>query len=89
MMSRVKPPRSAFLNFPLGRQCGKPHDAPLQTAILKDALGVLNSATSPGEIVDLPYEWGEPFDFSAFLKGIEQMLQQEGGRVQTWQPESK
>lgn len=84
MMHRVKPPRSAFLNFPLGRQCGGPHDAELQTRILKDALRVLATAMEPGEIVDLPYEWDEPFDFSTFLEDLESMLQEEGGIVQTW-----
>lgn len=86
MMARVKPPRSAFLNFPLGHQCGKPHDIDLQTRILKEALSVLTAASSPGEIVDLPYEWDASFDFSDFMKGIEQMLQEEDGTQQSWQP---
>jgi len=84
MMQRVKPPRSAFLNFPLGRQCGKPLDSFLQTRILKDTLRVLATATEPGEIVDLPYEWDEPFDFSTFLQDLESMLQEEGDVAQTW-----
>jgi hypothetical protein len=85
MMSQVKPPRSAFLNFPLGRQCGKPNNGALQTRILKDALDVLATATAPGAIVDLPYEWDEPFDFSGFLKDLESMLQEEGSTPQDWQ----
>ncbi len=85
-MAQVKPPRSAFLNFPLGHQCGKPHDADLQTRILKDTLNVLATAAHPGEIVDLPYEWEMPFDFSDFLKNLEYMLQEEGGTPQEWQP---
>jgi hypothetical protein len=87
MMAQVKPPRSAFLNFPLGHQCGKPHDVDLQTRILKDALKVLARVTEPGDIVDLPYEWDTPFDFSEFLKGLEHMLQEEGGTAQEWKPE--
>jgi len=87
MMEQVKPPRSAFLNFPLGHQCGKPHDAGLQTRILRDALNVLATAACPGEIVDLPYEWDGPFDFSDFMKGLEQMLNEEGGTPQEWQPQ--
>lgn len=86
-MERVRPPRGAFLNFPLGHQCGKPHDPALQKRILKDALRVLATATAPGEIVDLPYEWDQPFDFSTFLKDLERMLQEEGGQVQEWQPQ--
>ena len=85
-MRNVKPPRSVFLNFPLGRQCGKPNDRSLQRQILKDALRVLETATEQGEVVDLPYEWGEPFDFSTFLQDIESMLQEEDGEPQSWQP---
>ena len=87
MMAQVKPPRSAFLNFPLGHQCGKPHDPDLQARILKDALNLLTTASSPGEIVDLPYEWDTSFDFSDFMKGLEHMLQEEDGTPQEWQPE--
>jgi len=53
----VKPPRSVFLNFPMGRQTGKPFDKALQTRILKDAFNALKTITVPGAIVDLPYEW--------------------------------
>ena len=53
----VKPPRSVFLNFPMGRQAGKPFDKALQTRILKDALAALETITVPGAIIDLPYEW--------------------------------
>jgi len=87
MMARVKPPRNAFLNFPLGHQCGKPHDVDLQTRILKDALKVLATASNPGEIVDLSYEWDTSFDFSDFMKNLEHMLQEEGDTPQEWQPE--
>ena len=87
MMAQVKPPRGVFLNFPLGHQCGKPHDVALQTSILKDALNVLTIASSPGEIVDLAYEWDTSFDFSDFMQSLEQMLQEEGGTPQDWQTE--
>ncbi|RJP65287.1 MAG: hypothetical protein C4532_18010 [Candidatus Abyssobacteria bacterium SURF_17] len=86
-MARVKPPRSAFLNFPLGHQCGRPHDVSLQARVLKDALNVLTTAAHPGEIVDLPYEWDTPFAFSDFMKALESMLQEEGATPQDWQPE--
>ncbi len=86
MMSQVKPPRSAFINFPLGRQCGRPHDVDLQTRILKDALGVLVTAKIPGKIVDLQYEWDEPFDFASFLRDLQDMLQEENSTVREWKP---
>jgi hypothetical protein len=86
MMTQVKPPRSVFLNFPLGHQCGRPHDVQLQTRILKDAINVLAAATTPGDIVDLPYEWDRPFDFSGFLQDIQAMIQEENGVPQDWTP---
>jgi hypothetical protein len=86
MMSQVKPPRSAFINYPLGRQCGRPHDVDLQTRILEDALSVLVTARDPGEIVDLGYEWNEPFDFAGFLRDMQDMLREEGSTVQEWKP---
>jgi hypothetical protein len=86
MMSQVKPPRSAFIDFPLGHQCGRPHDADLQTRIVEDALNLLATARTPGSIVDLPYEWGEPFDFAGFLRGMEDMLREENITVQEWKP---
>ena len=73
-----------FLNFPLGRSCGKPDDVRLQVPILQDALRALAGARNPGEIVDLPYEWGEPFDFAGFLHDLEEMLRAESSTVQEW-----
>jgi hypothetical protein len=57
---RVRPPRSAFLNFPLGNQAGPPGRPDLQREIVKSALALLVSATNPGEIVALPLEWPDP-----------------------------
>ena len=54
---RVRPPRSAFLNFPLGNQAGPPGRPDLQREIVKRALALLESTKEPGEIVELPFEW--------------------------------
>jgi len=86
MMERVKPPRAAFLNFPLGHQCGKVNDKDLQLNILKAALGLLETASNPGEIVDLSFEWGQPFSWQSFMSGLEEMLKEEGSEVQEWGP---
>jgi hypothetical protein len=86
MMARIKPPRAAFVNFPLGRQCGKPNDGVMQKNILRDALTILLTATSPGEIVNLPYEWDEPFDWPGFRESLKEMLEAEGRPVQEWKP---
>ena len=63
MMAQVKPPRPAFVNFPMGHQCGKAFDKELQTNIIKDALNTLKTLEEPGQIVDLPYDWGEEFTY--------------------------
>ncbi len=57
--SAIKPPRAVFVNFPLGHQAGKPFDPEGQTKIILDALRVLDTATSPGTLVQLQYKWDE------------------------------
>lgn len=59
----VKPPRSVFLNFPLGHQTGKPHQPELQRQIVREALGCFETIRRPGEIIELPYVW-DPNDRS-------------------------
>jgi hypothetical protein len=85
-MEQVKPPRSLFVNFPLGHQCGKPRDVELQTRILKDALEILAAASAPGDIMDFSSEWDEPFDFATFMQDTQDMLQQEESSIQDWKP---
>ncbi len=60
--SQVKPPRTVFVNFPMGNPFGRPFDRVQQRAILLDALRRLEDARFGGELIDLPYEWGEEFD---------------------------
>lgn len=55
----VKPPRAVFVNFPLGHQAGKPFDHEGQTRVILDVLHVLETATTPGTLVQLPYKWDE------------------------------
>lgn len=56
---RVKPPRAAFVNFPLGNQTGRPGDTEEQRGIVRDALTSAYSMTEPGTVTILPYEWDE------------------------------
>jgi D-proline reductase (dithiol) PrdB len=58
LTAQVKPPRAVFVNFPMGNAFGRPGDADGQRRILKDALALAESATTPGALVDLPYDWG-------------------------------
>jgi hypothetical protein len=86
MMARLCSPRGVFINFPLGHQCGKPQDVDLQVRILKETLTVLSTATEPGQIVDLPYEWDGPFAWEDYSKDIQAMLEEQGGVAQEWKP---
>ena len=83
-MAKVRPPRSGFVNFPLGHTCGKPKDIDLQTRIVKDALRILVTSTAPGQILDLPYEWGVPFDWATYRQDVQDMLEEEGAPPQEW-----
>jgi len=65
----------------------QPHDVDLQTRILEDALSILVTARNPGNIVDLQYEWDEPFDFPGFLRDMQDMLREEESTLQEWKPE--
>jgi hypothetical protein len=56
----VKPPRSFFVNYPLGHTAGKPFDGENQMAILKSALGRAGEITEPGTIMELPLVWDDP-----------------------------
>jgi len=86
MMARLMAPRNVFVDFPLGHQCGKPNDVELQTKILKDTLNVLASATTPGEMVDLPYKWDKPFTWTVFMQELMQMHKEEGTSMPEWKP---
>ncbi|MBZ5496844.1 MAG: hypothetical protein LAP85_10620 [Acidobacteriia bacterium] len=50
-------PRAVALRFPLGNPFGAAMDAPMQERILKDALQLLESVETPGQVLTLPYEW--------------------------------
>jgi hypothetical protein len=87
-MALVNLPRSVFVDFPLGRQCGKPNDTELQMSILRDALDTLVKANAPGQIVDLSYEWEEPFDWESFKQDVEAMIAEERSTAREWSPKS-
>lgn len=55
----VRPPRAAFVDFPLGHTAGRPFERDEQRAIVRGALSLLGTATEPGRIVDLPVTWAE------------------------------
>lgn len=53
----VRPPRTAFVDFPLGHTSGRPFERAEQQAIVLGALSLLETAPAPGQIVDLPFTW--------------------------------
>ena len=59
----VRPPRSLFVNFPMGNSFGKAGDTAMQTKILRVALNLAVTATEPGVLVDLPIAWHEEFEY--------------------------
>jgi len=59
LTQQVLPPRSVFVNFPMGNPFGRPGDTSMQRDILLETLRLAETATEPGVLVDLPYDWGE------------------------------
>jgi hypothetical protein len=57
IMSKVVPPRAAFVNHPVGRTFGAPHDRERNVAVLAKALAELAQVTQPGMIRDLGCDW--------------------------------
>ena len=58
----VRPPRSMFMNFPMGNPFGPPNDAHFQRRILRQALELTSTIDQPGRIVEPDEDW--PVDFS-------------------------
>jgi D-proline reductase (dithiol) PrdB len=56
---RIRPPRAAFLNYPLGNSVGAPGDQSGQRDVLRAALQIAEFVQVPGTIVDLPFLWSE------------------------------
>ena len=56
-------PRIAFLDFPLGRTAGKRFDRRMQREVALRALGHIERARRPGEVLELPWRWAEDDDW--------------------------
>ncbi len=61
----VRPPRSLFVNFPMGNSFGPAGDSAMQTEILRAALDFAVTADEPGVLVDLPQQWHTNFVYFA------------------------
>ena len=84
IMKQLTAPRTVFLDYPLGRQCGPPNDKEQQLRILKDSLSLLETAEKPGQLLELPYKWKEPFDWDSYNRDVDQMIKEEGIVPQDW-----
>ena len=61
LTQQVLPPRSVFVNFPMGNPFGRAHDTATQMEILRGALRLAADADEGGALVDLSCAWGEDF----------------------------
>ena len=68
----VRPPRSVFVDYPLGSTCGRPHDRANQRAVILAALALLEGGRTPGEIVDLPDVWSADESWKRLIFSAEQ-----------------
>ncbi len=57
MTESIRPPRSLYVDFPMGRPMGRAFDALTQRAVLIEALKTLETITEPGTIVDSALAW--------------------------------
>ena len=56
----VKPPRSGFVNFPLGNCVGRPQEAAEQRAICREIIALAGGGEASAMISDLPFRWPDP-----------------------------
>jgi D-proline reductase (dithiol) PrdB len=54
---RLQVPRAVALRFPMGSPFGSSMDTSMHLRVLRDALSLIESAKTPGDIVRLPYDW--------------------------------
>ena len=55
----IKVPRALFVPWPMGHHFGAPFHRDLQRRIILAALTLLEEATEPGTIRDLPIKWAD------------------------------
>jgi len=95
----IKPPRTLWVSFPLGRPLGNPNDPGFQQDVIKKALNLLTEPSGP-VLADYPEDAAEdisdpvmpacPVDFSSRnleLSNTEKLLQQfqsEFNSMRTW-----
>jgi D-proline reductase (dithiol) PrdB len=76
---RVRPPRAAYLDYPLGYCVGRPGAPDEQRAVVADVLSLVERPLQPGEIVDLPYRWPD----DGWERGVERQYWEERETVRS------
>ncbi len=56
---RVQPPRTVFVDAPLGHTTGAPGESSTQLQLLTDGLAAAAAINDSGTIVPLPYRWSD------------------------------
>ena len=59
ILSKVTAPRAVFIDHPVGRTFGRPHDRACNETVLERALAELPKFTRMGEIRDPGCQWSE------------------------------
>ena len=57
IMNKVTAPRAVFVDHPVGRTFGPPHDRRRNEAVLKTALDEIAKFTDCNQIHDIPCQW--------------------------------
>ena len=57
---KIGVPRTLAVEFPFGHTLGQPHDIEQQMRVIRQALEVLKTAQTPGEIIHSPETWPVP-----------------------------
>eukprot|EP00747_Dinoflagellata_sp_TGD_P072371 gnl/TRDRNA2_/TRDRNA2_157449_c0_seq1.p1 gnl/TRDRNA2_/TRDRNA2_157449_c0~~gnl/TRDRNA2_/TRDRNA2_157449_c0_seq1.p1 ORF type:complete len:126 (+),score=23.90 gnl/TRDRNA2_/TRDRNA2_157449_c0_seq1:357-734(+) len=74
ILSSCWPPRTSFVNYPLGHQAGKKFNPSDQLRLVKAALEGFETFRKPGQVNVLDCNWGDTVDTCATVGGKEVVL---------------
>lgn len=63
LTAQVKPPRSLFMNYPMGNNFGAPSDIDQQLRILRRALRMIDETEKGGLLIDWEETWSSNFEY--------------------------
>ena len=85
ILSAAWPPRTAFVNYPLGHQAGRPFDPEDQLQQVGDALKGLEQHTAPGQVNVLDAVWGDTTDYCSEVGSSRDAVRQVRDEVTRYQ----